>query len=368
MRSLEVKTPSPMCSVTAANTTTSEAFKHLCEVQTYLDAFEYCKHSSLWKNSTQTFERDRLKESLRLAQAVADGSYAPAKYKEFDIYERGKKRHIKAPSIKDRVFCHALCQDVLLPRILPTLIYDNSASIKGKGISFARKRMLTHLHRYHTTYGTNVGYVLQTDFSSFFDSIDHELLLKSFFQYVPEPEIQRLITVVTKSFSNSEKGLGIGSELSQLAGILFPAPVDTWCKTVKQCRFYARYMDDIYVIHPDKDFLWDVYEDMQRIAEELKLSFNPKKCHISRLDKGFCHLKGVYQLLPTGRVLCSPCRKTLARVRKRFKAMANKPVSAETYNTAFNSWYGDILKQFPTVSRKTMTNFKEVCIHDLLYL
>lgn len=336
MRPLIVETFPPMQPVTAEAAITSGS------LQPFLDAFNHCKSGSIWKSSMQLFSRDRLLECLHLANDLAYGTYKVSKYKEFTISERGKLRHIKAPAIRDRVLCHALCHKVLLPRILPHLIYDNSASVKGKGVSFARKRLLAHLRKYYARQHTNVGYILQTDFSSFFDSIPHDLLFETLKQYVPEPEIQAVIRTIIDSYNDTGVGLGIGSELSQVAGIVYPHPIDTYCKTVRQCKYYARYMDDIYIIHHDKAFLQDVYHNMERIAHSLRLTFNPRKCHISRLDKGFSHLKGNYRLTATGKVIYSPCRKTITRERRRLKRMPE-----EARHDAYKIWRGNTLTQFP---------------------
>ena len=63
------------------------------------------------------------------------------------------------------------------------LIYDNSASIKGKGIDFARKRLLVHLRKYYHQHGSNDGYILLIDFSKYYDNIQHEKLIEQFEKY-----------------------------------------------------------------------------------------------------------------------------------------------------------------------------------------
>ena len=132
MRSPCEKTTGTMCSSTDVSTVNDVgAFEHLCQAQTYINAFKHCRKESIWKASTQKFEEDLLVECCELAHAVRTHTYTPEPYLEFDICERGKHRHIKAPTIRDRVFMHALCQDILNPRIVPKLIYDNSAAIKA---------------------------------------------------------------------------------------------------------------------------------------------------------------------------------------------------------------------------------------------
>ena len=356
MRWPKAKTTLPMPSVMAAKAVTSG------DIQIYLDAFNSCKHDSLWKASMQLFDINRLAECTRLANEVADGTYRVSNYLEFTINERGKTRHIQAPAIRDRVLCRVLCQNILAPRILPHMIYDNSAAVKGKGISFARKRILTHLHRYYTEHNTNKGFILQTDFAKFFDSINHDLLYRALTAYVPEPEIQKLIRIIIDSFNDSGTGIGIGSELSQISGVVFPSSIDTYCKTVRQCKYYGRYMDDIYIIHNNKDLLHDVYKGMESIAAELQLSFNKHKCSISRIDKGFCFLKGNYRLTDAGKVLCHPCRKNITRNRRRLPKLPRQVLP-----NVYRSWRGGILTQFPNLPYLTLQNFDRL-YNDILSL
>lgn len=364
MRSLDEKITGTMCLSTDVSTSNDAgAFEHLCQPQTYINAFRHCRKESIWKASTQKFEENLLVECCNLAGAVRTHTYTPDPYLEFDICERGKPRHIKAPSIRDRVFMHALCQDILSPRIVPKLIYDNSAAIRGRGISFARRRVLVHLRRYYRKHGTNQGYVLQTDFSSFFNSIDHKLLYAYLCKYVPEPEIRQLIYMIIDGFGGNT-GIGIGSELSQVAGVLFPSFIDHYCTTVCGCGFYARYMDDIYIMHPSLDYLKQLFRKMCIIANSLQLSFNPKKCHFSKLSRGFSYLKGQYTLASTGKVFYSPSRTSITRECRKLKHQhrryLNKKLPLCDIVASFKSWRGNIIRQYPHVSSKTLQSIDDL--------
>ena len=44
------------------------------------------------------------------------------------------------------------------------------------------------------------------------------------------------------------KSVGIGSQISQSIGILFPTEIDNYVKIVRHQKLYGRYMDDSYII------------------------------------------------------------------------------------------------------------------------
>lgn len=324
---------------------TARITDYLYNVQYYLDAFKHIAMNTSWKASVQHFENNLLINIAQIIEEVKAHSYIVQQCKTFTTYERGKIRHIQAPSTKDKILLRNLCHNILIPILKNHLIYDNSASIPGRGISFARKRILTHLHKYYSTNKTNEGYILQLDFSKFFDTIDHELLIKEFKKYITQPDVIYLIETFINAFPN-DKGVGIGSEISQIAGILFPNRIDQYCKTVKGCKYYGRYMDDIYIIHHDKKFLQEMQENLFEIAKELKLVFNPKKCHISKISKNFTFMKGVYHITESGAVMYKPHSSSLRRARKRFNRIKKNPHLSGSRNM-FKAWQRCVYRQFP---------------------
>ncbi len=118
----------------------------LCNANLYIDAFNKCKKGSIWKESVQRYEMNLLKNIDQQITAVQNGTYEQKPFNEFTLNERGKTREIKAIHIEDRVVLRNLCDNILAPGIEKYLIYDNGASIKGKGIHFTRQRFETHLH------------------------------------------------------------------------------------------------------------------------------------------------------------------------------------------------------------------------------
>ena len=221
--------------------------------------------------------------------------------------------------ISDRVLQRALCDYVLNPELFKYLIYDNGASVKGKGIEFSRKRLKVHLQRYFRKYG-NKGYVLKIDFSKYFDNIPHAILMQKIAEKIKDEDVLSLTSYLISTFEG-DQGVGIGSQLSQTAGIFYPTELDNYCKIVKGCKYYGRYMDDTYIIHPSKEYLKELYKEYKKIAEKLGIIINQKKTQIIRLDKGFIFLQMRYVLSDTGKVAVIPVNKSIVRERRKLKKL-----------------------------------------------
>ena len=141
-----------------------------------IDGYKRVKKASGWKTKTQSFGLNLLREVQSLQKDLRNGTYKQEKGTTFNLCEQGHLRCIKALTVRDTVAQHALCNEVLIPAVRKHLIHDNGASLKGKGISFTRKRFEQHLRWHYQRYGTE-GYVLKIDFRKYFDNIRHDVLL-----------------------------------------------------------------------------------------------------------------------------------------------------------------------------------------------
>ena len=328
----------------------AEYFDNFANANSLYEAYQNAKIGSNWKASVQGYGKFILLNILELQRSLREGTYCQKPFVEFQLHERGKVRHIKSMHIRDRVVQRSLCDEVLTPCLQPALIHDNGASTKGKGIDFTRRRLQCHLEKFFRRHGVN-GYILKIDFSKFFDNIDHELALQSIASRVDDPLVMNTISRMIESFevdisalsreeaaqlenapfdslhySASKEGkrflkrsMGIGSQISQIVGIYYPTTIDFYCKVRRRCKYYGRYMDDIYIIHEDKRFLEDVLKGIYDVAKELKLFVNPKKTTISPLHRGFTFMKVRYSFTPTGRIIKRLVPETFTRERRRLK-------------------------------------------------
>lgn len=314
-------------------------FDKMTSAEALMEAYRLSCIGSDWKESVQRYGIEIWANTWKLQTSLRDGTYRQKPYVEFDINERGKHRHIKAVSIEDRVVQRSLCDNVLTPCTEPYLIYDNGASQVGKGISFTRKRLKEHLAWHYRHYG-NHGYVVLTDFHNFFGSLDHAYLLSEYSMVIPD---ERVITLMEYLISlNGEVGLGIGSQISQNAGVFYPTRLDQYFKTVCRIKPYAAYMDDRYAIFPTKEEAHEYLRDFYEQSKLIKLEVNEKKTQIRPLDKGFTFLKYRYFLTETGKIVERPGKETFIRERRRLKKYKNKGLSKDTIENAYKSWRGNL--------------------------
>lgn len=318
-------------------------------------AFKRSKRGVTWKESVQRYEANLLANVIETRRKLLAGEDVRRGFVEFDVNERGKMRHIRSVHISERVVQKCLCTEVLSPILERPLIYDNGASIRGKGTYFATSRLVTHLRRFYRANGnSNDGYALIIDFRKYFDSIDHKVLADQLGRYIKDVHIRKLLWSFIQAFG-PEKSLGLGSEISQICAVFFPNRLDHFIKENLRIKYYGRFNDDMYLIHHSKEFLKDCLNKIRRVCEELGITLHDKKTRIVRLTQGINFLKGRYILTSTGKILKLPNRDSTLRMRrklKKFKGLCDSGfMKPSDICTSYQSWRGCYKKRFDAYFR-----------------
>lgn len=274
-----------------------------------------------WKGSTQKLKNRALSTVAKLYDLLHSGRYKSRGFYEFNLRERGKLRHIKSVHITERIVQRCLCSFGLVPLITPTLIYDNGASTKGKGIDFSKNRLKHHLMQHYRTYDIS-GYALVYDFSSFFDNINHGRLLQVIKREITDIRTYSLYSDLISAFG--DVGLGLGSQVSQISALKFPDVLDKYIKSNLKINGYGRYMDDGYLIHPDKEYLKDCYTQIYIFCKKLGIILNKKKTQIVKLTRGLPYLKQRFIPTTSGKILMIPQKASEQRQRRKIKFFAKK--------------------------------------------
>lgn len=345
--------------------TEPKAYSPIADANNLYDAMLKARKNTAWKESVQKFCWEYLKRITELQIALdrlendLPGGYTPGEGYEFMLNERGRMRPICGQSFSDRVVSHALNDVILVPAILPHLIYDNTASIKNRGVDMTRRRLKAHLTRYYSREKTNIGYVRLKDQSKYYDNIRHEVVYDQISQFVNDTLALKLIRLLLtaseldvsymtdEEYSRSldikmdrvayrehnypktgrkmlKKGMNVGDQFSQTAGILYPFRIDSMAKIVLASPYYARYMDDSMDIDPDLSALRQRASRIDAEAAKIGLYTNERKTRIFRLDKGFTYLQHKFRLLDDGTIYERIKPKAVTRLRRRLKKLKAK--------------------------------------------
>lgn len=329
---------------------TFDNFNNVCSLESLYKAANKSSKGVRWKASTQRILINILFKIHQLRQDLITGKDVRKGFICFKINERGKIRDIKSVHFTERIVQKALCINVLYPTFTRNLIHENSASQKDKGTLFATNTLTKHLRRYYRKYG-NKGYILTIDFKKYFENIEHKPLI----DYINETFNDRNLANLTISFIKAfgDKGLGLGSETSQINAIMYPNSIDHYIKS--KDKFYGRYMDDSYIISQDKEFLKELLEELRPMYKGLGILLNPKKTQIISLNRGFKFLKTRFILADTGKVVKRPCRScvTLERrkLKKQIKLYNQGLLTNKDMKQSFDSWVGSMLHRH---SRRTV--------------
>ncbi len=381
----------------------------ICDANNHYEAYLKTIKGSKWKETTQKFALNYLRNIFKLIDELTTMTYYPGEEGEFILNERGKIRPITTLQPRDRVVRHIICDSILIPEVEKRIIYDNGASIKGKGIAHARKRFEVHIHKAYEEYGTNELWCLFGDFTRFYDNIIHDIainqLLKLFdydeyldwllsvifdnfkvdISYMSPYEMETCITDIFNSLDYRKipkkyktgqvfmrKSVNIGDQLSQVVGVYYPNRIDTYVKFVRRMKYYGRYMDDFYLISDNKEDILSVFDDICRIAAELGIHINTKKTHISRLDKTNKYLQIKYNLTKSGHLIKRVNPKRVTKIRQKMLSLKEKLDSQEIdydlIEDMFKSWMGSFYKIMSKSQRQQLISLYETLFNKKILI
>ena len=371
----------------------------VCDANNLYRAYKASVKGSKWKETTQKFAMNFLRYIFSIQEDLVYRTLQNGPVDEFLLSERGRVRPITSIQIKDRIIRHVLCDEILSPKVKKRIIYDNGASVKGRGISHQRNRFEVHLHKYYRLYG-NEGWILFGDFSKFYDNIIHEIAKRELLKLVDDNEfIDWLLTIIfngfkidvsymsdeqyesciTDTFNKLEyrlipkefltgekwmnKSVNIGDQLSQIIGIYYPYRIDNYVKYVRSQKFYGRYMDDWYIMNPNKKELQDLLDNIRVIADELGIHINEKKTHMVKISGTYKYLQVKYTLTKDGKIIkrINPIRVTA--MRRKLKKLAikveNGGIPYENVENMFKGWMGSFYKLLSRQQRKSLIQLYE---------
>lgn len=181
------------------------------------------------------------------------GSYEPQPHRQFFVYEP-KKRLISAPPFDDRVVHHAIHR-IIEPIIDKRFIFDSYACRIGKGTHRGADRAQRFIRIVKRNHGR--VYVLKADIAKYFNSVNHSSLKRIIRSHLNCERTIALLDLIIDKAEVEVQGVGIpiGNLTSQLFANLYLNELDHFVKHTLREKHYIRYMDDLVILHHDKQHL-----------------------------------------------------------------------------------------------------------------
>ena len=141
----------------------------------------------------------------------------------------------------------------------------------------------------------------------------------------------------------AHRGVGLGSEVSQIIALDYASPIDHYVKDVRGIHGYGRYMDDGYVISNSLEELEDIKRNLYRLAEALGIAMSDKKNIITPFrHHSFTFLKMRVTLTETGKVVMKLSRKSIRAMRRKMdifrRWMDEGRMGPEDVFQSYQSW------------------------------
>jgi hypothetical protein len=266
---------------------------------------------------------------------LKNNTYNVSEYKISIINDKGKDRELmKLPYFPDRIIQWAILlqiEDIFME----TFCNHTCASIKNRGINKASKLLNSYLKDRE-----NTKYCLKIDVKKFYPNVNHDILKMLIRKKFKDRELLALLDRIIDSYPN-EKGIPIGSYLSQFLANYYLTYFDHWLKEDRKIKYVIRYMDDIVILHCDKGFLHKLLreiEDYLRDNLDLKVKENWQvfPVEVRGIDfVGYRHFYD-YKLLRKG--TCKKFKRKLIDIKKKQDKKEMISYSEWCSINSYNGW------------------------------
>lgn len=331
--------------------------------------------------SALAFELHYERELFRLRDEIINKRYKPRPSICF-IVNIPVKREVFAADFRDRII-HHLIYNYISTVFDNRFINDSYSCRKGKGTHYGIKRVDHFIRSCSENYHSDC-YILKIDIKGYFMSIDRSLLYEKVKRQLInhaagiKGDLYSILYLIRETIFNDpthdcimkcsgsewkdlpaskslfhagrNKGLPIGNLTSQLFANIYLDQLDHYVKKELKILYYGRYVDDIVIVHPDKEYLKSVISDIRHyLKKSLLLELHPKKIYLQHYTKGVVFLGAVIK--PYRTYIASRTKSNFYQAVKRFNNLvSNGQASQELLNRFIcgtNSYLG-ILKHYKT--------------------
>lgn len=238
------------------------------------------------KESLEQYQTNVSKNLYKLWNRLSSGSYFPQPVREVEIPKtNGGKRKLGIPTVSDRI-AQEVIRSYLEPR-LESQFHEHSYGYRPlKSAHQAVLQVQKNVRKY--------AWVIDMDIKSFFDEVDHELLMKALDKHVEEKWVKMYIkrwlecpsqatdgTLTHKQGKGTPQG-GVISPL--LANLYLHYVLDKWLKLKYPQLAFVRYADDV-VLHCSSE------EEARHLLDQIRVRLLECKLRLSETKTQLVYCK-----------------------------------------------------------------------------
>ena len=197
----------------------------------------------------------------------------------------------------------------------------------GKGITFATtlglNRLTCQMQRYRRKHGMD-GWIYKFDLKDYFGSTPHSVAFEAMSSRIDDDWVESEVLRLVKSFNQGadpNKGMGLGSEPTQLTQLAVLDDLDHYIKEQLHIRHYIRYMDDFILIHHDKEYLKYCGEKIRERIQAKGLRLSPKKTQLSPFRQPIHFLGFSFRITETGKVIKTLLPEKISHERRKLRKL-----------------------------------------------
>lgn len=226
---------------------------------------------------------EHAKERLwELSEALRTKSWHPKPLRRVWIPKPdGTKRGLAVPCVEDRVV-HAAVAEVLYAVFEDEFGPDCYAYVRGRNA-------LDAVERVYRVASDGRRWMVETDISKFFDTIDRRRLLDKLAARIADGSFLRLVSAIVRSgvlgedTGDGAAGVPQGSPLSPLLANIYLAGFD---RRVARRHVLVRYADDLVVLcATEEEAIW-ARDEVEAALNDEGLSLKPEKTRVTRFQLG----------------------------------------------------------------------------------
>ena len=250
----------------------------------------------------------------QIQEMLKSGSYEVSEYAVSMINDKGKERELmKLPYFPDRIIQWAIMLQIE-PIFMTVFCQHTCASIKDRGIKRANALVDEYLKDPY-----NSKYCLKIDVSKFYPNINHAILKKLLRKKFKDSELLELLDLIIDSYPG-DKGVPIGSYLSQFLANFYLAYFDHWLKEKKKVKRIVRYMDDVIIFSHSKEELQSLLKEMDEyLSMNLDLNVKPNYQVFPVESRGvdFVGYRSFHEFKLLRKTTCKKFKKRMLQIREK---------------------------------------------------